>query len=128
MERKVKASRCTLSWIYTELVEMLWQRYQNTLESSDRGELSEGSKARTTQKLGALALEGLSRREIIIGNKLIRKIHRGLTSSQRDTLKSCGFLRQTEKGEYYFLHLTFQEYFAGAELARMLMSKGKEES
>ncbi|MEL6412703.1 MAG: NACHT domain-containing protein, partial [Bacteroidota bacterium] len=130
----------SLTGLYSELTEYLWERYKKKkLGDKAFGELSEAEKERHRklkqyckdieaplhQTLGQIALEGLAKGELLIGAQPVAQVLAKCDVSKQDDLEALlgesGFLNSTDQGERYFLHLTFQEYFAGKELARQLL-------
>jgi HEAT repeat protein len=124
---KVKGS---LTKLYEGLAEHLWKRYaqkyneQRTLENK----LQNDYKDDLFDTLGEIALLSLEKGEVLISYKTVDKILESVEDNELmlNMLKGSGFLEKVGV-EYQFPHLTFQEYFAGKELARQLFSKDIQE-
>ena len=129
----------SLTKLYSMLVDYLWERY--TKDGRPTVAVKEGQQ-KLVIALGTIALAGLEKGKLLIDEGLIRdqlsELEEDLQEDKnqlRELIHDSGFLRATEVKrekpktyrDSYFLHLTFQEYFAGKELARRLFSADEQE-
>jgi vesicle coat complex subunit/DNA replication protein DnaC len=118
----------SLPWLYEKMTKYVWDRYVEKvnknlpigkwLQNKERDELFD--------VLGKLALAGLAEGEVLISSSTVGKVLDKLPQNLEveDILRDSGLLLWQQVGEQHqFPHLTFQEYFAGKELARQLFSK-----
>ena len=115
-----EGKRTSTFQIYNDMVTYVWKRFRAR------------SNARNIQKLELLrdlekiAFESLRRGSILIDRRLVMACTTSNNAAKIFT--ESGLLLLTLEGqEYQFPHLTFQEYFAGRYIARILKQKGSDE-
>jgi ankyrin repeat protein/HEAT repeat protein len=130
---KQYAQRGSLSNLYEQMITYTWERYE---EKMNKGKelnemLNNAEKDGLFHALGCIALEAFENKELgIISSGTVRTVLQKLSRNSlvKAMLKDSGLLLFQEIGiVYQFPHLTFQEYFAGKELARQLFSKDSQE-
>ena len=121
----------TLTSLYTEVVKHLLKRYisksnkEKTVNLSDR-EIFEKEEVWILEKI---AYDAMCRGQIIIDPKIISNLD--IEGHKLTQLEAIGLLKPIGEGigmrnkDHYFVHLTFQEYFAARYLAKLLHSKDK---
>ena len=142
--RAVREAGGSLTKLYDRMAEKIWRRYAHECDKEDGRSINvdgqlvyiRDDQEKLAQLLERIALRGFqeNERQILIAESLVqsqieavckaRKCNdRQQRRSLRALLKQSGFLRSTEDGsKSEFLHLTFQEYFAGRALARQFLS------
>ncbi|MEL6539384.1 MAG: NACHT domain-containing protein, partial [Bacteroidota bacterium] len=113
-----------MTGLYSELCKHVWRRYMNKKHLTIEPKKEE--QEQLYELLGDIALAGLEKGELLIGSAIVKRVVEESAYSNKRMealLSGSGFLRKTEQGERYFLHLTFQEYFAGRALAKKFLSK-----
>ena len=120
--------------LYQTLTEYIWERYdqkykEKVLENQDRDALFE--------TLGQIALAGMEAGEALISGRTIKKALRKVPNNKQmqKLIQGAGLLENMQSSQlitsvgptYAFPHLTFQEYFAGKALARMLLEGNAKE-
>ncbi|MEL6607211.1 MAG: NACHT domain-containing protein, partial [Bacteroidota bacterium] len=119
-----KAVGGSMTGLYSALCKHVWRRYTNKKHLTIEPQKEE--QEQLYELLGEIALAGLEKGELLIGSTIVKRvIEESAYSNKRmeALLSGSGFLRKIEQGERYFLHLTFQEYFAGRALAKKFLSK-----
>mmetsp|Transcript_33570 Transcript_33570/g.56918 ORF Transcript_33570/g.56918 Transcript_33570/m.56918 type:complete len:939 (-) Transcript_33570:232-3048(-) len=148
---KVEAASGSMTILYDLMVKKVWERYEKD-EDGGRYVRVDGEKViirddkkKLMKLLGCIALASFqeAERQILIDEQIIEAEinkavetnkmysehnHKGGKRALRELLAQSGFLRKTDDGsKSEFLHLTFQERFAGTELALQLLSKDDNE-
>ncbi|MEL6539169.1 MAG: sister chromatid cohesion protein PDS5 [Bacteroidota bacterium] len=121
-----QATSGSIAGLYDALCNCVWKRCEACGVTFPKNE----EKEVLYQALGKVALAGLHKGALLIGQQVVDEAIAQSDYKEealRTLLKDSGFLRETESQEHYFLHLTFQEYFAGKELARQFLSLDEEE-
>ncbi|MEM7383120.1 MAG: HEAT repeat domain-containing protein, partial [Bacteroidota bacterium] len=113
----------SLPGLYVKLTEWVWRRYKKRQQEG----VSAGDREALFDKLGKIALSALEAGEILISPGLIDKSLTDRATDADEVKNKCqdaGFLllQSIDQKFYQFLHLTFQEYFAGRALASQLLS------
>jgi ankyrin repeat protein len=120
--------RGSLFDLYDQITAYIWERYAEkiNLYKEPASKLDSRSKAELFHALGCIALAALEKGEIVIKSTTVRKVLRHFPENSlvdTELLKENGLLLfQHIDSIYQFPHLTFQEYFAGRELGRRLLS------
>ena len=115
-----EGKRVSTFQVYNDMANYAWKRFE------------EKQSARNVQKvelfkdLEKIAFESLRKGLILIHERFV--MAHATSKNAARTFKESGFLLFVLEGqEYQFPHLTFQEYFAGRYIARILKQKGSDE-
>jgi HEAT repeat protein len=126
------AQRGSLSELYEQMADYTWERYAEKMNQGKEFKemLNNDDRDKLFHALGCIALAGLEKGEVLISTATVRAVLRNFTNKAlvEYMLKPSGVLLFEEIGNMYqFPHLTFQEYFAGKELARRLFSNDSQD-
>jgi HEAT repeat protein len=126
------AQRGSLAELYEQMADYTWERYAEKMNQGKelKEMLNKDDKDKLFHALGCIALAGLEKGEVLISRATVRTVLQKLSRNSlvKAMLQDSGLLLFQEIGiVYQFPHLTFQEYFAGKELARRLFSKDSQE-
>jgi DNA polymerase III delta prime subunit len=124
--------RGSLSDLYDQMTNYTWERYAEKINKGKKPNemLDNEARDKLFDALGRIALAALEKGEVLINSSTVRDVLRELPKNTliESMLKPSGLvLFQQTKIFYQFPHLTFQEYFAGKELARQLFSENTKE-
>ena len=115
-----EGKRVSTFQVYNDMANYAWKRFE------------EKQSARNVQKvelfkdLEKIAFEALRKGLILIHERFV--MAHATSKNAARTFKESGLLLFVLEGqEYQFPHLTFQEYFAGRYIARVLKQKGSDE-
>ena len=115
-----EGKRVSTFQVYNDMANYAWKRFE------------EKQSARNVQKvelfkdLEKIAFESLRKGLILIHERFV--MAHATSKNAARTFKESGLLLFVLEGqEYQFPHLTFQEYFAGRYIARILKQKGSDE-
>ena len=148
--RAVKKAGGSLTKLYDKMAEKIWERYEHECDKGDGRIINvdgqivyiQDDQEKLEQVLESIALQGFkeNERQILIDKRLINNQVKAVCkawgsndrqqrSGLRELLKQSGFLRTTDDNtKSEFLHLTFQEYFAGRALAHQFLSEKEADS
>ncbi|MEL6607037.1 MAG: HEAT repeat domain-containing protein, partial [Bacteroidota bacterium] len=111
--------------LYNKLTCYIWERYKHKrkgkrLQNKDRNKLF--------QALGQVSLQALEKGEALISEETVSEMleHVEEEEEMKELLRGSDFLSAVGSKQE-FKHLTFQEYFAGKELARMMLKGDSKE-
>ena len=127
---------CLLSDLYEQTVSLLLKRYLNkTLGSNTTNMTSRETEIRCHEEymlLGRIAFTGMQAGQIIITKDIIVELE-AKTEVLENVVKKTGLLKGIgDKGskiidkDHYFIHLTFQEYFAARHIVTLLESSNQD--
>jgi hypothetical protein len=130
---KVQAVKGSLTGLYEKMIKHVWDRYAKKVNKDRPQDLHLQNKERNELfgVLGQFALKGLEIGEQgLISTKTVSEVLDNVPTNEKvkEMLKDSGLLLWQKAGNHHqFPHLTFQEYFAGKELARQFFSKKAKE-
>ncbi|GMH46053.1 hypothetical protein BSKO_14017 [Bryopsis sp. KO-2023] len=115
----------SISGLYHRLTAYAWHRY---MEKHKEEHLQDQDREALFAALGQIAVRGLECGEVVLSQGLVDGVLVEGEGRVWHMLKDAGFLLLQDLGKkYQFPHLTFQEYFAGRWLAKLLLSgEGRE--
>ena len=131
----------SLTLLYDLMAQKIWKRFEKSdrqVRIEDKVVDIKDDRRKVSKLLGRIALAGLlqAERQVLIDEALIEAQieaaveeeftednHRNGKKALRELLGQSGFLRATDGNKSEFLHLTFQEYFAGTALAHRFLSE-----
>lgn len=129
-KEKLEKDIFTFTDLYCQVTEKLMKRYISKVLKLDvtniRGQEVEDKLSREYTVLEKIAYLAVKKGEIVIGKDIFDQLN--IQSEDYEKLKQIGFLKVLAEGkkilnkEHYFIHSTFQEYFAARHLVRMLSS------
>ena len=115
-----EGKRANTFQIYNDMANYVWKRFE---EKRAEGKVQ---KVELFQDLERIAFEALRKGLILIHERFV--MEHATSKNAARTFKESGLLLLVLEGkEYQFPHLTFQEYFAGRYIARVLRQKGSDE-
>jgi hypothetical protein len=122
------SSRRSLYGLYVSVERLLWRRYcVRTVKDTDVSRLRDDQIAELISVhdsvLCDVAFAAMKEGVVVISGEIIARMLRGSDLSVQDVLQT-GFLVQSmgqgAQYQYYFLHLTLQEYFAAKRASTLL--------
>jgi len=130
----INGDAITLSYLYTQVVGSLMRKYCNKFRHTDTIHMNQKRVDQVCKieyiMLEELAFAAMRDHKIIIDKQIME--HSMEKNSQYDALndlsqkigllKAIGDGKKVRDKDHYFVHLTFQEYFAGRHMARCLGS------
>ena len=115
-----QAKRASMFQIYNSTTDFVWKRFK------ERPEARTANKNVAFEDLEKIAFEALRNGQILIEQGIVERCATSTNASK--FFKLSGFLLLLLEGQQYqFPHLTFQEYFGGRYIARMLKRKESDE-
>ena len=117
-----RKKRASMFQIYDDVTNFVWKRFKEKLEAEARN----ANKDAIFEDLEKIAFEGLRSGQMLIEERFVES-HVTSTNTTRIFNESGFLLFVLEEERYQFLHLTFQEYFAGRFIARSLKRKESDE-
>ena len=115
-----QAKRASMFQIYNGMTDFVWKRFK------ERPEARTANKNVVFEDLEKIAFEALRNGQILIEQGIVERCATSTNASK--FFKLSGFLLLLLEGQQYqFPHLTFQEYFGGRYIARMLKRKESDE-
>ena len=125
-----KIEQGSITDLYTALNDYLWEHYVDKKLNTHKP--TPAARKQLYTILGDIALKALQEGKYDISRTTLRNTLRkypDMNSSRMEKLlRGSGLLRTTTQGRQEFLHLSFQEYFAGRALAQPFMSEDKKAS
>ena len=114
-----RRKRASMFQIYNSMTNFVWKRFEK------KPEARRSNKTVIFRDLEKIAFEALRSGQILIEQRIVECCAASTNASE--FFKESGFLLLVLEGqEYQFPHLTFQEYFAGRYIARILRQKGSD--
>ena len=117
---KEERKRVSTFQIYSDMANYVWKRFEKkpTARNIQREELF--------KDLEKIAFESLREGLILVHERFV--IQHATSKNAARTFKDSGFLLLVLEGQkYQFPHKTYQEYFAGRYIARILKQRGSDE-
>ena len=112
--------RASAFQVYNDMANYVWKRFEEKQVARNV------QKAELFNDLEKIAFESLRKGRILIHERFV--MQHATSKNAARTFKESGLLLLVLEGqEYQFPHLTYQEYFAGRYIARMLKQKESDE-